>query len=75
MELQFVFPLAAGLHARPAGLLQEQVSRFRSAITLVNNANGAVADARSTLAPRSPRRGIPARSGSRGRMKAGPSPR
>lgn len=50
MELQFVFPLAAGLHARPAGLVQEQVSRFRSEITLANNANGAVADARSTLA-------------------------
>ncbi len=50
LELRFAFPLAAGLHARPASLLQEQAAGFRSAVLFENGANGALADAKSTLA-------------------------
>jgi len=49
-EIAFVFPLPGGLHARPAGRLQEEVARFRSVVTFLNRASGASASARSVLA-------------------------
>ena len=50
VEIAFAFPLPGGLHARPASRLQEEVSRFRSAVTFLNRASGASASARSVLA-------------------------
>ena len=49
LEIAFAFPLAGGLHARPASRLQEEVSRFRSVVTFLNRATGAGASARSVL--------------------------
>jgi phosphoenolpyruvate-protein phosphotransferase len=49
-EIAFTFPLSAGLHARPAGLLQAAVCRFRAAATLVNERSAAAANAKSVLA-------------------------
>gem|GEM_PF-6227911 len=50
VEIGFPFPLAGGLHARPASRLQEEVVRFRAAVTFLNRASGASASARSVLA-------------------------
>ncbi len=50
VEIAFSFPLAGGLHARPASRLQEEVVRFRAAVTFLNRASGASASARSVLA-------------------------
>ena len=50
VEIAFAFPLAGGLHARPASRLQEEVVRFRAAVTFLNRASGASASARSVLA-------------------------
>lgn len=49
VEIAFALPLPGGLHARPAGRLQEEVSRFRSVVTFLNRATGAGASARSVL--------------------------
>jgi phosphoenolpyruvate-protein phosphotransferase len=49
MEIPFTFPLANGLHARPASLLQEVCLRYAAAIRLRNNRNRRRADARSVL--------------------------
>ncbi len=48
--LPFRFPLAQGLHARPASRLQEECARFRVAVTLHNGRNHRRADCRSALA-------------------------
>lgn len=45
----FNFPLANGLHARPASFLAEVARRFASAISLQNGARGTVADVKSVL--------------------------
>lgn len=50
VEIAFAFPLAGGLHARPASRLQEEVVRFRATVTFLNRASGASASARSVLA-------------------------
>jgi phosphoenolpyruvate-protein phosphotransferase len=49
-ELRFRFPLAGGLHARPATALREAAAVFHSTITLTNRRTGRTADARSVLA-------------------------
>jgi len=49
MEITFTFPLANGLHARPASLLQEVCQRFAAAIRFHNGRNRRRADARSVL--------------------------
>ena len=49
MEIPFTFPLANGLHARPASLLQEVCQRFAAAILFRNDRNRRRADARSVL--------------------------
>ena len=48
-EYSFQCPLANGLHARPASLLQEVTSRFDSRIDLINERTGYKADAKSVL--------------------------
>lgn len=48
-EIAFTFPLANGLHARPASLLQEVCQRFAAAVLLRNDRNQNRADARSVL--------------------------
>ncbi len=50
MDLAFTFPLVAGLHARPAAMIQEEAGNFNASIRFVNRTRGASADARSTLA-------------------------
>ncbi len=50
MDLLFTFPLAAGLHARPASLMKEEAGKFSSSVTFVNRSRNASADVRSTLA-------------------------
>lgn len=45
----FTFPLANGLHARPAGLIQTEAARFRSETFWENLRTGARADAKSVL--------------------------
>jgi multiphosphoryl transfer protein len=49
-ELRFRFPLAAGLHARPAARLREVVEGCVSEVTFANARNRRTANARSTLA-------------------------
>ncbi len=49
-EILFSFPLAHGLHARPASHLEAAAGGFRSAVSLLNRRTGAEADARSVLA-------------------------
>ncbi len=49
-DLQFVFPLKNGFHARPASAFQELANRYASAITVVNEMSGATANGKSTLA-------------------------
>ncbi|VEB96477.1 Multiphosphoryl transfer protein 1 [Cedecea lapagei] len=48
--LFFRCPLANGLHARPASALEQQATRFASAVTLVNQTKSRRADAKSVLA-------------------------
>lgn len=48
-EIAFTFPLANGLHARPASLLQEVCRRFAAAILLRNDRQRSQADSRSVL--------------------------
>jgi phosphotransferase system HPr (HPr) family protein len=50
MQIDFTFPLKAGLHARPAARLQEETQRFLSSVTFLNRTNGASVNAKSTLA-------------------------
>ena len=50
MDLTFTFPLPAGLHARPASMLQKEAARFLCSVTFVNRSKNSTADARSTLA-------------------------
>ena len=49
-ELQFLFPLKNGLHARPASAFQDLANLYASTITLVNEESGATANGKSTLA-------------------------
>lgn len=48
-ELTFTFPLANGLHARPASFVEEVISGLVSEVMLVNHRNSRQADARSVL--------------------------
>ena len=48
-RIAFAFPLAAGLHARPASLLQETCLRFDIAVVFRNQRNRCRADAASVL--------------------------
>ncbi|MGA2326486.1 MAG: phosphoenolpyruvate--protein phosphotransferase [Bryobacteraceae bacterium] len=50
LEFSFAFPLANGLHARPASHLAEAAKRFASDCALTNQRSGAVASLRSVLA-------------------------
>lgn len=50
MDLAFRFPLNAGLHARPAAMIQEEAGRYKASIRFLNRTRGVSADARSTLA-------------------------
>jgi phosphoenolpyruvate-protein phosphotransferase len=50
MEFTFTFPLAAGLHARPASLLEEEAARWNADVLFLNNTRGTTADAKSTFA-------------------------
>jgi multiphosphoryl transfer protein len=47
---RFLFPLPNGLHARPASHFHETTSRFQCVISIVNERNGQVANAKSVLA-------------------------
>lgn len=49
-ELNFTFPLPAGLHARPASHLAEMISSLASEVSFSNLRNGRQADGRSPLA-------------------------
>ncbi len=49
LEYKFTCPLPNGLHARPANLLEQVVSEFRSTISLLNLSNNKVANTRSVL--------------------------
>lgn len=49
-ETAFEFPLAQGLHARPASLLAAAAARFAADVVLVHEARAASADAKSPLA-------------------------
>jgi phosphoenolpyruvate-protein phosphotransferase len=49
-EHRFRCPLAQGLHARPASRLAELAARFSAEVELVNERNGASANAKSALA-------------------------
>ncbi len=49
-DLQFIFPLKNGFHARPASAFQELANRYASAITVINDGSGATANGKSTLA-------------------------
>ncbi len=48
-EIAFVFPLANGLHARPASLMQELCLQFDAVISFHNRRNRHRADAKSVL--------------------------
>jgi fructose-specific PTS system IIA-like component len=48
-EVRFAFPLAAGLHARPASLLRDACRPFAAAVAFRNLRNGRRADAASVL--------------------------
>jgi fructose-specific PTS system IIA-like component len=49
-EFEFAFPLPQGLHARPAGLIQEKAETFAGDVAWENLRNGLAADAKSVLA-------------------------
>ncbi len=49
-ELNFIFPLPNGLHARPASVFRDATSRFTSAMTLANRKSNTRANAKSALA-------------------------
>ena len=49
LELTFIFPLTAGLHARPASFLREVAHRFAAAAQLLNERTGLAANAKSVL--------------------------
>src|SRR5512138_3427921 len=46
----FVCPLENGVHARPAGAIEELARRFAAAVTITNERTGRTADALSLLA-------------------------
>lgn len=48
-EFEFAFPLPQGLHARPAGLIQEKAETFAGDVAWENLRNGLAADAKSVL--------------------------
>jgi phosphoenolpyruvate-protein phosphotransferase len=50
VEFSFSFPLPQGLHARPAGIIQECAERNAAAVYWDNRRTGATADAKSVLA-------------------------
>lgn len=50
LEIEFVFPVPGGLHARPASLLRATASEFACAASFVNRRSGRTANAKSTLA-------------------------
>ena len=50
LSLQFDFPLANGLHARPASLLEAVTRRYLAGITFVNRRTHAAAEVKSVLA-------------------------
>ena len=49
-EINFLFPLPNGLHARPASIFRDATSRFKSSITLANRRSNTLANAKSALA-------------------------
>lgn len=49
LEFSFSFPLPLGLHARPAGLIQEKAEHFQAEILWENHRDGITADAKSVL--------------------------
>jgi multiphosphoryl transfer protein len=49
VEFDFVLALPQGLHARPAGRIQETAERFAAEIRWINRRTGAEADAKSAL--------------------------
>ena len=49
LDYSFEFPLANGLHARPASHLQELSNQFRSNVLLINLRSGREADGKSVL--------------------------
>jgi fructose-specific PTS system IIA-like component len=49
-EFTFIFPLAAGLHARPASALEELARSWAAEVTLINERTGRRASLRSVLA-------------------------
>ena len=49
LELEFICPLPAGVHARPASALEEVVRRFQSEVTLLNRRTQRGANGRSIL--------------------------
>ena len=49
VEFDFHFDLPQGLHARPAGRIQETAARFDAEIRWINRRTGAEADAKSSL--------------------------
>jgi multiphosphoryl transfer protein len=49
VEFDFLFSLPQGLHARPAGRIQETAERFDASIRWINGRTGAEADAKSIL--------------------------
>ncbi len=50
LDLQFTCPLANGIHARPASMLEEVATCFGADITLTNGRNSRAANAKSVLA-------------------------
>ena len=50
VEFDFVFPLPQGLHARPAGRIQETAERFDAETVWINRRSGTEADGKSVLA-------------------------
>ncbi len=50
LEFTFTFPLPNGLHARPASILRDAASQFRSNIALENHRDHSRANAKSALA-------------------------
>lgn len=48
-EFSFIFPLPQGLHARPAGFIQQTALRFQSEAIWLNLSRGTKADLKSTL--------------------------
>ena len=48
-EFEFAFPLPLGLHARPAGVIQEKAESFAGDVVWENLRNGLAADAKSVL--------------------------